>query len=504
MADQNPNEMTENSVEEDVADNSQSSDDSQSKSLKTETPSPTHTPLMVQPSPPKFVSFEDLMAAASGVKNMSIAHEIAVDGDFKLDRLEPPANSIQKQVKEIMHKAFWDAFEEKINEDPPDFGHAVVLINEVKEGLLSILLPQHDRLKSQIEEVLDTDLIKQKMENNAFDIYYYSGFVVTIMSKLCAPARDDRIAKLGEIKDVVPLFKEIFEVLDLMKMDMANFTIQQIRPYIQQQSVEYERKKFDEFLKKQQEANIDGLDLTRDWLTRSCERLKSAVSPTEGASKTSMVTPATLLNGAYMELLVWDVTKLFPETLVLDQYRFLDLGAQTQRLILVTSVLLVTYNTVGESISGVQPLKLQLKDEVCTLLDSDGELEKKMENIAEQINKNVEVFLMDHGFKARDEGQQKTLKGQIIGLKDKENPVVAVMRKRVLDFIQQVLASEHKNPLKVPAGMSVMDKELSEICGQFLRLISHNKSVFGHYYADIIGALLKPFQDEQPSAENDS
>ena len=46
--------------------------------------------------------------------------------------------------------------------------------------------------------------------------------------------------------------REIFEVLDLMKMDMANFTIQQIRPYIQQQSVEYERKKFQEFLKTQQ------------------------------------------------------------------------------------------------------------------------------------------------------------------------------------------------------------------------------------------------------------
>ena len=46
--------------------------------------------------------------------------------------------------------------------------------------------------------------------------------------------------------------RAIFEVLDLMKMDMANFTIQQIRPYCQQQSVEYERKKFLDFLKSQQ------------------------------------------------------------------------------------------------------------------------------------------------------------------------------------------------------------------------------------------------------------
>lgn len=47
-------------------------------------------------------------------------------------------------------------------------------------------------------------------------------------------------------------YREIFEVLDLMRMDMANFTIQQIRPYIQQQSVDYEKKKFEEFLQKQQ------------------------------------------------------------------------------------------------------------------------------------------------------------------------------------------------------------------------------------------------------------
>jgi hypothetical protein len=46
--------------------------------------------------------------------------------------------------------------------------------------------------------------------------------------------------------------RQIFEVLDLMKMDMANFTIQQIRPYCQQQSVEYERQKFQDFLKSQQ------------------------------------------------------------------------------------------------------------------------------------------------------------------------------------------------------------------------------------------------------------
>lgn len=40
-------------------------------------------------------------------------------------------------------------------------------------------------------------------------------------------------------------------MLDLMKVDMANFAVSSIRPHLMQQSVEYERSKFQEFLEKQ-------------------------------------------------------------------------------------------------------------------------------------------------------------------------------------------------------------------------------------------------------------
>ena len=73
--------------------------------------------------------------------------------------------------------------------------------------MLGLLLPQHVRLKTQICEVLDTELIQQKLQNDAFDIYYYSDYVINIMSKLCSPARDENMVKLKEIKDIIPLFK---------------------------------------------------------------------------------------------------------------------------------------------------------------------------------------------------------------------------------------------------------------------------------------------------------
>ena len=77
----------------------------------------------------------------------------------------------------------------------------------ILQALLSLLLPQHVRFRAQMEEVLDGELIQQKLENDAFDIYYYSNYVINVMAKLCSPARDERIEKIRGIKDVVPLFK---------------------------------------------------------------------------------------------------------------------------------------------------------------------------------------------------------------------------------------------------------------------------------------------------------
>ena len=54
---------------------------------------------------------------------------------------------------------------------------------------------------------MDMQLIQQKVDHGALDFSYYSGFVINMMANLCAPARDEEVAKLKEIKDIVPLYK---------------------------------------------------------------------------------------------------------------------------------------------------------------------------------------------------------------------------------------------------------------------------------------------------------
>ncbi len=72
---------------------------------------------------------------------------------------------------------------------------------------MSLLLPNHVKFREQIDSVLDMELIKQQMDNNQFDYEQYALFIIGVMSKLCAPARDSDLEKLSKIKEPVELFK---------------------------------------------------------------------------------------------------------------------------------------------------------------------------------------------------------------------------------------------------------------------------------------------------------
>lgn len=60
------------------------------------------------------------------------------------------------------------------------------------------------------------------------------------------------------------IYRQIFNVLDKMKLDMANYKLSVLRPQILQQSVEYERQKFKEYLN----ANPNGLLSTIQWIQK--------------------------------------------------------------------------------------------------------------------------------------------------------------------------------------------------------------------------------------------
>lgn len=76
---------------------------------------------------------------------------------------------MEKKVEDVVHRAFWDVLEAELSEDPPNYTQAMTLLGDIKNGLLELLLPQHTKIRQQISEVLDIDLIRQQANAGALD-----------------------------------------------------------------------------------------------------------------------------------------------------------------------------------------------------------------------------------------------------------------------------------------------------------------------------------------------
>lgn len=175
----------------------------------------------------KMMSLSELMDAAKGVTNMYLAHEIAVDRNFTLDKLKQEEQqgddgedggrqrvssptSVEAQIRKVVHQAFWDALEAELQEEPvPCYNQALSLLTEVRDSLCRLLMPSQHRIRQDIVERLDVDLIRQQAENGVLNFNDYADYVLDLMGKLCAPVRDEEVQALKDMdkRQVVKVFQ---------------------------------------------------------------------------------------------------------------------------------------------------------------------------------------------------------------------------------------------------------------------------------------------------------
>ncbi|XP_046665393.1 T-complex protein 11-like protein 1 [Homalodisca vitripennis] len=453
------------------------SESSDQGSKRQRTLSESFFPGLTNASPPKFVSLEEIISAAKGMANMALAHEIAVDSNFELEKREPPENSLHRRVKETMLKAFWDILSQQLQEDPPNYTQGLVLLSEIKETLLTLLLPHNTKLKEEIEEVLDIELIRQQVENGSLDFPYYANYVTSVMAKLCTPARDDCIRKLKQETDTVSVFKGILETLELMRIDMANFTIEMYRPLLVASSVDYEKSKFKEYIK----VNPDGLEVTKQWLFRHVSPSTSLASADDWRE---------VIAQAYLELLTWDDSNAFPETLVMDRSRLVELRNEVLRVTVAATVLLLVVSSVPQLQSNAA-FKVSLKNHMLLLLQdchTDKDVEGVLANVSAQAVQDCNAALPE----PLTPEHRTTVESQVMQVMADNHKIRLLVFQRIKEFLHLMITSTVPSQLQVPAGLSTFTKELSGLAARYHRLVSHNRSVFGEYYTDILSTFQVP------------
>uniref|UniRef100_A0A8D3A5L9 T-complex protein 11-like protein 1 n=1 Tax=Scophthalmus maximus TaxID=52904 RepID=A0A8D3A5L9_SCOMX len=459
---------------------------------------------------PPTASLSSLMELENCVSNLSLAHEVVMNGDFCFRPQRPPADSLEGRVTEIVHRAFWDVLREQLSSDPPNYTHAVILLREVKTRLQSLLLPQHVRLRSQLDEVLDMELIRQEVAHGVLDLHRLSGYVIDTMASLCAPVRDPEVRALRDLREPVELLRDIFRVLGLMQADMVSFTVRSLRPQLLQQAAQYERAKFQQILDKQPSS----LDNTTVWLQAAASEEASAgraqsVSP--GPDGRCPVSVAAVLNRAYMRLLRWDPRdQTYPETVLMDRARLDAVGRRLRTLVLEASVLLLTNAQCGDAVFSLQGFVGKLRQAAAALLEGghirDADLEGALLGLGETVLRQVSDAVSSRGGAALPQESQNLLRGQISDLRKHDNPVRTVIGERAQGFLLAVLqAGPAKGSLlEPPAALRLVSADLADLGTTFGRIVHFNRTVFGPFCAPILRKLLFPPGEAKAEAGEDS
>jgi len=430
----------------------------------------------------KMMSLSDFVDAAKGVSNMFLAHEIAMDKDFSVESYRKKQSEQGAEVRLVVHQAFWDIMKAELDEDPPVYRMTFSFLEEIRDGLIKMLLPHQSRIKAEIEEKLDIDLIRQQANNRTLDVSAYSGYLLDLMAKLCAPVRDDEIAILRTKTDVIPLFQGIRVTLENMELDMANYVFEQMRPYIVTHSVKYERNMFSEFLKTQ----VDGLMLTREWLKRHTPTEEECRDPMDRKQLINRV-----MTDAYVELLEWDDYFEIPETLAMDFKRIVALRDAVERMSVSTAVVALAFSNLCTyvSLDGSLDFRVYLKGKIDVFFENffeDADLITILPSVALQIIKETNDYLTSKNKANLPESVVEKLKDLIPDLEDPNHRIREIVHQRIIEFSKEAINPSRSGDIQITPGLRFCQKELGEVVNDFVRLVSYNRSVFGEYYVDII------------------
>ncbi|GAB0096776.1 T-complex protein 11-like protein 1 [Sergentomyia squamirostris] len=419
-------------------------------------------------SAPKVLTMNEVMDCVKNIQNMTLAHEIAVNPEFKLKPFEPPENSLERRVKDVVHRAFWDLLRKQLSNDPPCYDHAIQLLTDIKEYFDHIFLDNNQRILQKISEVLDANLIRQQAEQGILDFRAYANFVIDIMAKSCAPVRDEQISKLRELEDVVEIFRGIMEALTVMRLDVANCFLQAARGEVIANSVEYEKQKFREYLK----TYTGGFPATEAWLTRNMnQNLPSA--------DTSQV-KHTIVN-AYLELLDWNSENEFPELVLMDRERIEKLQKDVLHLCGCTTILALASGV--PTFSQNPNMKGSFAKEVKILLEDvqdEAQLSDKMENVWLHMKQVIEK----HQKTTLDGEAEITLKNQILQAAKKDSPVRNLIWKRLSTFLRLFMYSKAQPPC--PPGFTEFFNDLETVSNSFKSLTSYNYAVYSEFYQEML------------------
>ncbi|KAG6816302.1 hypothetical protein H0H87_007134 [Tephrocybe sp. NHM501043] len=135
-------------------------------------------------------------------------------------------------------------------------------------------MQEHSAQAAYVRSIFDPILIEQELKHELFDPSGLFSAIGAILKGHCAPMRDRAVEAMvqaakacapggsGRKRDAVAAVRMCLEILELMKLDIANHQLQTLRPFLMRTSGQFELKAF----KNSTKGTGCSLQMTREWL----------------------------------------------------------------------------------------------------------------------------------------------------------------------------------------------------------------------------------------------
>lgn len=262
-------------------------------------------------------------------QNMQIRHDLVLESGF---RVSAHRSAEAAEELEAIKEEYWSNIRLELAElalpDVQSAPRLCALICEIRE-LMCELYPRCDVVTGQLSEILDETMIIQQLKHGVLDLSELFNFLAATMKKNCAPKRDSIVEAMVDYAasgSVLEALRTCLELMEGMKLDLANYKLDQIRPHVAQSAVIVERKFFEAMFT----SGRLTLELTKKWIGDSM---------TEDGSQC----PSEMFASGLLKLLVYPYVKdlSVPETFILDKKRLMSMHSAFQDLCIVQCLLLI-------------------------------------------------------------------------------------------------------------------------------------------------------------------
>lgn len=255
---------------------------------------------------------------------------------------------------------------------------------EAVRDILVTLVPDQDQAK--ITERLDVDLLIQQIDNGVCDLVDLANWLGKVLKNHCAPMRDGLVDKMrksitkgaqqADQKLMVSGLRQLLNLLEAMKLDVANHQIRHMRPLLIADTINFQRRYHDHRI------GLGKLnpDVSRVWLEQEFDLLCSTQAPP--------VTYLDALTQALLrDLLFCSSTASLTATFYLDLDRLRTIRVDMHNMIYhrICGDVLAELLGLGSSRSELPKALSALRISLSAIVGTQAQWTDRIENIAAEI-----------------------------------------------------------------------------------------------------------------------